>query len=163
VLEDVKNEFSLRIKESGAMINATELPVVNGIYFQLEQLFINLIGNAIKFRNVDAKPKIEITAEKVHHRQITEEFTKTHTYYHVIKVIDNGIGFSNSNTEKIFELFQRLHEKHEYSGTGIGLAICKKIVNKHHGHIYATSVKNEGSAFTIYLPSGKLKTMPRSI
>ena len=84
--------------------------------------------------------------------QITEEFLKSSKHSFKITFTDNGIGFDNTNANKIFEVFQRLHSKTQYSGTGIGLAICKKIVENHHGYIQATGEKGKGSVFTIYLP-----------
>lgn len=162
IIEDVLETFSETIKNVGVKIEVDELPSIYGIPFLLEQLFTNLIGNSLKYRSKDRDTKIVIQCSKIHGKQIPKEFIKTHAYYHEIKVIDNGIGFEQKDNEKIFELFQRLHEKNEYSGTGIGLAICKKIVSKHHGFISANSISNKGSIFTVYFPSGKLKILPKS-
>lgn len=163
VYYDVLQDLSEAIKESNAQITSDILPTVNAIPFLMEQLFTNLIGNAIKYRRNTVLPKIKVECNVVHNKQITQDFIKTYAYYHEIKIIDNGIGFSQKDSAKIFGLFERLHQKNEYSGTGIGLAICEKIILKHHGYIYANSVLNEGSVFTIYLPSGKLKHLPTSL
>tara|TARA_R110002049_G_scaffold302713_2_gene496068 strand:- start:9439 stop:11586 length:2148 start_codon:yes stop_codon:yes gene_type:complete len=162
VFNDVLETFSEIIQEQNIIIEQDKLPKVYGIPFLLEQLFTNIIGNSIKYRAKDRETKIVIQKAKIHSQQIPQEFIKTHAYYHEIKIIDNGIGFHQDDNEKIFELFQRLHQKSDYSGTGIGLAICEKIVSKHHGFIYANSIEGKGSIFTIYLPSGKLKKLPKT-
>jgi len=153
VLEKVKEDLSSTIENTGAVIKSEDLPSLGGVSYQLEQLFNNLISNALKYKVADVKPSISILAEKVHSKQIPEDFFKSANYYHKIAIIDNGIGFSTEHADKIFEVFQRLHQKSEYSGTGIGLAICKKIVENHHGFIYATSEQGKGSAFIFYLPA----------
>ncbi|WP_053056681.1 sensor histidine kinase [Tenacibaculum mesophilum] len=153
VLQDVIDDLSLTIEEANAVLEYTELPAVKGIEFQLNQLFNNLISNAIKYRNKEKDLKVTITSKKIEAIDIDEPFVKNHQTYYLIKVIDNGIGFDNNMRDKIFEMFQRLHLKHEYSGTGIGLAICKKIVLKHQGYIQATGIKGSGVVFTIYLPA----------
>ena len=157
VINEVLDIFSETIDDLDIDIKIEPLPEVNAIPFLMEQLFTNLIGNAIKYRSANKSVKIIIEYSKIHSKQIPQEFIKTHTYYHCIKIMDNGIGFNQQENSNIFELFHRLHSKNEYSGTGLGLAICKKIVLKHHGHIYATGIPDKGSIFTIYLPSGNLK------
>jgi signal transduction histidine kinase len=119
----------------------------------MEQLFTNLIGNCLKYRKKDVVPKILLESQRIHRNQITEDFVKKSRNYHKISIVDNGIGFDSKNADKIFELFQRLHAKTEYSGTGIGLSICKKIVENHNGHIRATSEPGLGTTFYIYLPA----------
>ena len=161
VFYDVLDTFSESISHLDAEIKVDTLPTINAIPFLMEQLFTNLIGNALKYRSKNRVTKVVVESSKIHSKQIPQEFIKTHAYYHIIKVMDNGIGFNQNEVEKIFQLFQRLHGKGEYSGTGLGLAICQKIVLKHHGHIYATSIPDKGSIFTIYLPSGKLKMLPK--
>ena len=157
VINEVLDIFSETIDDLGIHITIDNLPEINAIPFLMEQLFTNLIGNAIKYKSDKKSIKINIEYSKVHIKQIPQEFIKTHNYYHCIKIMDNGIGFNQGENSRIFELFHRLHSKNEYSGTGLGLAICKKIVLKHHGHIYATGIPDKGSIFTIYLPSGNLK------
>tara|TARA_R110002049_G_scaffold242357_1_gene416195 strand:+ start:33193 stop:35328 length:2136 start_codon:yes stop_codon:yes gene_type:complete len=161
IFSEVLETFSETTEHLKVNIEVDKLPNIYGIPFLLEQLFTNLISNSLKYMSRERDTKIVIQSSKIHSKQIPQEFIKTHAYYHVIKVIDNGIGFKQTENEKIFELFQRLHERSEYSGTGIGLAICKKIVLKHHGFISANSIVDKGSIFTIYLPSGKLKMLPK--
>jgi PAS domain S-box-containing protein len=120
-------------------ITTESLPVIQAIPEQMKQLFSNLVSNAIKYRNLSLNPEIKVQSTKENdHWQIT--------------VSDNGIGFDPQYAEKIFELFQRLHSRFEYEGTGIGLAICKKIVQNHHGSIKAIGVPGKGSSFEISLP-----------
>ncbi len=152
ILEKVKDDLAVGIKETKAKIIYEKLPNIKGVVFQMEQLFSNLISNALKYRDTKVELKIVLKWEKVRREQIPQDFIKSVNYYDKITVLDNGIGFSSENSEKIFEVFQRLHQRTEYSGTGIGLAICKKIVENHHGYIYATGDLGKGSAFIIYLP-----------
>jgi PAS domain S-box-containing protein len=139
VLEDLE----LDIQEKGAVIHADPLPVVQGNARQLQQLFQNLISNALKYSKAGVPPQIDITAG------ICEEGGKQ---YHLIRVRDNGIGFHEEYTEKIFQMFTRLHGKGEYSGTGVGLSIVKKVVENHDGFIKVRSEYGEGSSFAVYLP-----------
>lgn len=139
VLEDLE----LDIKEKNATVRVEKLPIVKGHARQLQQLFQNLISNAIKYSKPDVQPVIEIAAS------IAEE---NNEQYHLITVKDNGIGFDEAHNEKIFQMFTRLHGKAEYSGTGVGLSIAKKVVENHKGLIRAHSVPGEGSVFCVYLP-----------
>ncbi|MEP2281502.1 ATP-binding protein, partial [Maribacter sp.] len=148
----VEDELSQLIKDTGTVISYENLPVILGIPFKIEQLCTNLISNSIKYSKGNVPPQISIVAKKLSSTQITENFSKNSPYYYEISFIDNGIGFEPEFATNIFEVFQRLHSKTEYSGTGIGLSICKKIVEKHHGHIHAIGKKDEGSTFVIYLP-----------
>ncbi len=163
IFDNVLDTFSESISHLDITIDVQPLPTLNAIPFLMEQLFTNLIGNAIKYRTKDDISKISVESTKVHGKQIPHDFIKTHAYYYMIKVKDNGIGFNQEDSEKIFELFKRLHTKSEYAGTGLGLAICYKIVQKHHGFIYATSLPNKGSVFTVYLPSGRLRAIPKKL
>lgn len=139
VLEDLE----LDIREKKALINVERLPVVKGYRRQLQQLFQNLISNALKYSKSDVPPRIEISATKV---------MKNEKPYYQITVKDNGIGFQPEYADKIFQMFTRLHGKGEYSGTGVGLSIAKKVVDNHNGLIRAESTVGEGSAFLVYLP-----------
>jgi signal transduction histidine kinase/PAS domain-containing protein len=152
ILKKVQEDLALPIKETGAKIKQDVLPTIKGVPFQMEQLFLNLLSNALKYRKEDTQLKIVIKVEEVHRRQINENFIRSSRNYYKITVRDNGIGFDPANASKIFEVFQRLHQKNEYSGTGIGLAICKKIVENHLGHIHATGEPGEGSTFIMYFP-----------
>ena len=139
VLEDLE----LDVEEKRAVINVAELPVVKGYRRQLQQMFQNLISNALKYSKADVPPRIEITA-----RQVTESGKP----YYLVEVKDNGIGFDPEYADKIFQMFTRLHSKNEYSGTGVGLSIVKKVVENHNGFIAVESAVGEGSIFKIYLP-----------
>ncbi len=113
----------------------------------------NLIGNALKFSNPGIPPHIKIKSEIAQGAKFNFEKLSPQKKYCHISITDNGIGFEQQYSEKIFELFQRLHGKSEYSGTGIGLSIVKKIVDNHHGIITANSELNKGATFDIYLPA----------
>lgn len=152
VIQIIKDNLSVQIKEVDMNIVCQKLPVISGVPYQMEQLFANLISNAIKYRDPMDTPKVVIEAYKIEADKIEIPFHKYSDTYHKITFSDNGIGFEQENAEKIFEIFQRLHSRSEYSGTGIGLAICKKIVENHHGFIHAISKPGNGSSFIIYLP-----------
>jgi signal transduction histidine kinase len=138
VLEALENLLAALL-ESGAVVHHQGLPAVNGDHTQLVQLFQNLIGNAIKFRGEKA-PVITVTAEK-----LAAEW--------VFSVSDNGIGIAAEHVEAIFVIFQRLHTRAEYAGNGVGLAICKKIVEQHGGRIWVESKAGEGASFKFTLPA----------
>jgi signal transduction histidine kinase len=153
VLEEALLNFQEIMAEKEIRIHAGPLPTLPAIQFQLVQLFTNILSNAIKFRKNDQPLVIQIEACTIDAQNIpvlAED--KAGNYYH-ISISDNGIGFEQVYNEKIFELFQRLHGKNEYAGTGIGLAICKKIVTNHKGYISATAVPGQGARFNIYLPA----------
>lgn len=151
ILEDVKFDLSESIAENNTEIIHPVLPSVKGIPYQIQQLFANLISNSIKYRKVEESPKILITYNKVRAKDESIEDT-SNNMYHKITVKDNGIGFEPEHAEKIFLLFNRLHAKADYPGTGVGLAICKKIISNHNGFITAEGETNVGSQFNIYLP-----------
>ncbi len=136
------------IRERNAEIRVRFLPVIFCSLTQMEQLFINLIENGIKYAKPGLTPTIEISATRIGASW-------------KIDFSDNGIGFEEAYEKKIFEVFQRLHTVDEYSGTGIGLAICKKIVENHHGTIKARSVLGEGSVFSVILPVQKAPPTPK--
>ena len=152
IVEESKDDLQLSIIEKQAVVEYKNLPTINGSHIQLSQLFTNLIDNAIKYSRPEFKPHINISASIVEGKEI-EHPSANQKEYHTIKIADNGIGFKNEYANKIFEIFQRLHGKNEYSGTGIGLAIVKKIVTNHNGFIVAEGELNMGSRFTIYIPT----------
>lgn len=152
ILNEVISDQELRIEETSTTIKISELPVVEAVPLELKQLFNNLIGNALKFRQKDVQPVVTISSRKLSHKEKSELFLPFNQVFHEIRVTDNGIGFEPMYAEKIFEIFQRLHGKAEYAGSGIGLSICKKIVENHDGIIYASSEPGKGSSFSVVLP-----------
>jgi PAS domain S-box-containing protein len=147
-------DLDLRIQETGAVVRYNLLPTVAGDSFQLELLFKNLFSNSLKFRRTNTVPQIQIRAQIVAADDLPTSVKPTHaaTTYHCITVSDNGIGFDEKYVERIFQVFQRLHGRSEFAGTGIGLAICEKVVANHGGAITATSQSGQGSTFSVYLP-----------
>ena len=125
------------------------LPKLSVIPFQIQQLFINIIGNSLKYAKTDTPPVIKVTSEIVKKLNPVKNTTET---FHRLVFKDNGIGFEPEFNTKVFELFNRLHSREEYSGTGIGLAICKKIVENHKGAIQAHGILNDGVEIEILLP-----------
>jgi len=142
LIDEVVDDLEVRIMETGGTINKGGLPTIDADPSQVRQLFQNLIGNALKFCEGKA-PVITIGSETVDSK------------LHRITVEDNGIGFNEKHLDRIFAPFQRLHGRSEFEGTGMGLAICKKIVERHGGTITAKSTPGEGSTFIITLPAGR--------
>lgn len=157
-IKTVLNDLEIRIKETSAIINIRDLP--GKLYvdeIQMRQLFQNLISNAIKFRKADKNPEITIDSSLVSVEELPFEEARQFNVqkYWKIDVKDNGIGFDQQYAQKIFAVFQRLHGRSSYEGTGIGLSICKKICENHSGFITAHSEDGKGSTFSIYLPENK--------
>ena len=151
ILIDVEVTLQELIRTKGAVIVSQPLPTIGAIPLQMHQLFLNLISNSLKYSKRDVAPLINISAEKVHLNEI-EGHTIHDGIFWKIAISDNGIGFEQQYEHKIFEIFQRLHGKTEYEGTGIGLVICKKIILAHHGTISAKGEPGIGSTFTFLLP-----------
>jgi PAS domain S-box-containing protein len=151
-INEVVSMLSTSIEEKKVVIDCEELPVVKTIPFQMQQLFLNLISNAIKYSHEGVSPHIRIAVHPIKGILIHHPMAQQDKDYFEFMVEDNGIGFSEEYAEKIFELFQRLHNKDKYFGTGIGLAICKKILHNHNGFIVAQSEVSKGSTFYFYLP-----------
>jgi len=152
LLENSKLELTQIIEDKKAIITSDSLPHLNVIPFQIQQLFTNLINNSLKYSKENIPPKIDIKVKKVEAKNENKIPFNDKSKFYKITFTDNGIGFDPQYSERIFMLFNRLHNKDEYSGTGIGLAICKKIVDNHKGFIYADGKPNNGAKFTIYLP-----------
>ncbi len=134
--------LNLQIQETNALISNDELPSIKGDKTQLVVVFQNLIGNAIKFRNPDVPPRVHISVQKAEGR----------LGFCTFSIKDNGIGIEEKYFEKLFVIFQRLHGKREYPGTGIGLALVKRIIERHGGKIWLESTPNEGTTFYFNLP-----------
>jgi len=150
VLQSLRADLELLIAEKGARIEAAPLPPVRGIPLQLNQLFLNLLTNALKF--TERQPEVNISAEEVRGADLPFESAQAEATYIRISIADNGIGFKQQYADKIFSIFQRLHSDSTYAGTGIGLALCKKIVENHRGYITVNSAPGAGTTFFIYLP-----------
>jgi PAS domain S-box-containing protein len=156
VLIDALLDFDLRIQETGASVEVGTLPTVWGDALQLGQLFQNLLGNALKFGRPDVPPHIQVRSAEVAATELpaTVSPARASAHYHRIDVVDNGIGFDPKYADRIFQVFQRLHGRSQYSGTGIGLAICEKVALNHGGAITANSQPGKGATFSVYLPMG---------
>ncbi len=143
MIEVVLDDLSLAIKQKNVIVNLPDnLPTVSGDPGQLQRVFLNLIGNGIKFQKQDSQPVIDI-----HYKE-----TKKH---YEISITDNGIGIEDEYKDRVFEIFQRLHTREDYSGTGIGLSIVKKIIKKHNGDIWFNSELGHGTTFTFTLPKNQ--------
>lgn len=151
VLQEVLSDFDYLIENKNAEIKTNELPTVDSIPSQMRQVFQNLIGNALKFSGSEQKPVIEITSEIILEKSF-DSVTSPDGNFCRITVKDNGIGFDEIYLDRIFIIFQSLNDRQTYEGTGIGLAIAKKIIEKHNGLITAKSKQGEGASFIIILP-----------
>jgi PAS domain S-box-containing protein len=158
VIDQALENLSVAIEESNAQIQISALPSVQGDALQLEQLFQNLLSNALKFSRREPTagilPQIKVIAYYVMATDLppTIKPTRQATIYCRIEVVDNGIGFDDKYADRIFQVFQRLHGRNEFAGTGVGLAICQKVVDNHGGAITASSQPGKGATFSVYLP-----------
>jgi PAS domain S-box-containing protein len=152
IIEKVKHDLQEEIQHKHATVQTQEICVVNVIPFQFQQLFYNLISNSLKFANPATPLRITIDSEQAKGKALANENLHSNADYCHLTIADNGIGFEEQYNEKIFELFQKLHGRSEYTGTGIGLAIVKKIVENHDGIITANGELGKGARFDIYLP-----------
>jgi PAS domain S-box-containing protein len=152
VLKGIIRDLDIAIDDIGAKINVDELPVIDGIPVQLTQLFFNLLSNGLKFRAENRTAVINVSARRAEMHLDTVPDLINGVQYFDITVKDNGIGFSQEYSKQIFEIFRRLHAWTDYPGSGIGLALCKRIAANHHGYITVESSEGEGSSFHILLP-----------
>jgi light-regulated signal transduction histidine kinase (bacteriophytochrome) len=152
IVEEVKEDLHEELQQKNATITLSKVCDVKVIRFQFRQLLTNLINNSLKFSSAEKLPHIEINCEITGGKQLQHYKLSDRDYYH-ISVSDNGIGFEQQYSGKIFDLFHRLHANTEYQGTGVGLAIVKKIVENHDGVIVAEGKENVGAIFNIYIPS----------
>ncbi|RIV27022.1 PAS domain S-box protein [Fibrisoma montanum] len=155
VVGAVLSDLDLAIQESKATVTVSPLPTLEGDRSQLGQLFQNLLSNALKFHRPGESPAIHISARQIRDADLPSSVqpTRPSSTYYRIDVADNGIGFDAKYIDRIFEVFQRLHTRNQYEGTGIGLAICEKVVANHGGAITAASEPNQGATFSVYLPA----------
>jgi PAS domain S-box-containing protein len=152
IINDMVTSHHDTIEKNNAIIEVGDLPILSVIPFQFNQLFDNLLGNALKYRHPERQPYITISAEKSTIPPDERTTDLSQNCYYKFSVADNGIGFEQEYADKLFELFQRLHVKPGVTGSGIGLAICKKIVSNHHGVIRAYGNPGVGARFDIYIP-----------
>ncbi|GAB4033954.1 sensor histidine kinase [Spirosoma jeollabukense] len=158
ILDNVLSDIDTLITDKGAIVSVDPLPALRGDAAQLRQLFQNLISNALKFtkaNKTDDPPTITITTRRVKGSELATMMGSSvdpYRKFHLIEVADNGIGFDPHQAERIFEVFQRLHSRSEYQGTGIGLAIVQKVVDNHQGYVWAEGRPGEGATFRIALP-----------
>jgi light-regulated signal transduction histidine kinase (bacteriophytochrome) len=155
-LNDVLDEVVLLQKEeldrNNGKIKSDRLPVLKAVPFQIKQLLFNLVNNAVKYKHPERDLQIQIKYESVDAGELLEYKAEPGVPYHKISVIDNGVGFDTRYAHKIFEIFQRLNNASDAAGSGIGLAICKKIVQNHKGFIQAAGKPGNGANFSFYLP-----------
>ncbi|GAA0891094.1 hypothetical protein GCM10009122_07730 [Fulvivirga kasyanovii] len=155
LIDEVLGDLEVRIREHDAEVKVTKLPQIDGDKMQLRQLFQNLISNAIKFTPEDRKPVISIKGKRTTGAKLKQRFDFNSSpvkHFVEINIKDNGIGFNPKYAERIFNIFERLHGRSEFKGTGIGLAISQKVVQNHNGMIKASGEEGSGATFTIILP-----------
>lgn len=152
IVENVKNDYELMIDQKKAIILCENLPTIYAIPLQMSQLFGNLLSNSLKYAKTNERPIISISARLLTEQEAAKEIqSDSKMDYYKIEFKDNGIGFKQEYADRIFNIFQRLHGKTEFVGTGIGLAMCKKIAQNHYGKIYATGNPGNGATFSILL------------
>ncbi len=153
IIQTVESDFELLITQANAVIEISDLPVINAIPSQMVQLFGNLLSNSLKYKRPDVDPLITISASVATREQVEKhpQLFPNRKYHHLV-FRDNGIGFAPEYADRIFKIFQRLHSKSEFEGTGIGLSVCRKVVQSHKGHISAAPGENGGAVINIILP-----------
>jgi len=152
LVQNVLSDLEIAIEEKDAQVTVSELPTIRADKSQIDQLFLNLLSNALKFQAPDTQAIISIEASPPDQNEMKNILLADEYDWLKITIKDNGIGFEQSFSEKIFAPFQRLHGRSEYKGTGIGLAVCRRIVERHNGHITAQSAPKMGATFTLILP-----------
>lgn len=157
IMQTVISDLDLLLEETAAVIDYEEpLPAIDAIPLQMHQLFYNLMTNALKFRKSSVPPKVRIGARLLPATEVADYSTLVENIEYIdVTITDNGIGFDTRFSAQIFQIFERLHSTEEYEGTGVGLALCEKIVENHRGYIYAVSKEGEGATFHVILPVGQ--------
>ncbi len=161
ILNQTLTDFEVSILEKNAIFQINNLPAIEVVPQQFTQVFQNIISNALKFSKKDVQPVIKISGELIQKKSADSKLSANGAYCR-ITISDNGIGFDEIYLDKIFSMFQRLHGKAEYNGTGIGLSITKKIIDNHNGIVTAKSKENEGSTFIIILPVKQLNAQTKN-
>ncbi len=152
LISDVVTDLDMRIREKNAQVIYAPVPARFAGSKQFRQVFFNLLNNSLKFSKTDIPPVISISCTEVSPKEAEKYKLAGNQDYININFSDNGIGFDNNYAEKIFQMFERLHSTSEYDGTGIGLAVCKKIAEKHKGTITATGTPGIGASFSVIIP-----------
>lgn len=152
ILRSTLSDLEVTIEQKQAVIQIDNLPVIDAKPSQMSQLFINLISNSLKFTRTEITPVISLTVKDLSVSEVLKRKMPAEKKYIKITLKDNGIGFSNENAFRIFTIFQRLRGRSEYEGAGIGLSVCKKVVEGHHGSIEAFGIPDQGATFEIILP-----------
>lgn len=160
VVREVLGDLEHRIEKTAAKVEVAELPKIEADATQMQQLFQNLIGNALKFKTAETAPVVRISSRLVRRLEIDNYLSdikpgtssNPDDLFCIIEIADNGIGFDEQYLEKIFAVFQRLHGREAYEGTGVGLAVCRRITERHGGAITARSKPGQGATFTVVLP-----------
>ena len=149
ITQEVLSDLEITIQQSNGRVEVGDLPTIKADPLQMRQLLQNLIGNALKFHRPQIPPVV-----KVYSQMLQSQSDQVSVVYDTcqITVEDNGIGFDQKYVDRIFNIFQRLHGRQEYQGTGVGLAICRKIIDRHHGIITGESQPGEGAKFIVTLP-----------
>lgn len=156
IAKDVLSDLETTIEQAGGTVEIGDLPTIDADHVQMRQLFQNLIANALKFRKEDTAPVVRVGSEIIQ-KEISEIDGRKPVDYVQLSFADNGIGFDEKYLDRIFTPFQRLHGRNEYEGTGIGLAVCRKIVERHGGTLTAESTPGDGSCFVATLPLTQTK------
>lgn len=151
IVRVVLDKHEAIIENKNAVIQVTALPTIKAVLHQMHELFYHLINNALKFSKEGVQPVVHVEAYTPEKEELPKGLPRDRVYV-AISIKDNGIGFDSGSAEKIFTIFQRLHDRNKYEGMGMGLVLCKKIVHRHSGKIWAESRVNEGTTFTIILP-----------
>ncbi len=161
IVESVLLDYDLSIEQKEASIQFTSLPIIQANPLQMSQLFGNIIGNSLKFVREGQQPVITISATDPTEEDLNNAMLRKDLAYTKIQFSDNGIGFTSDYSDQIFGIFQRLHRRSEYAGTGIGLALCKKIAMNHQGTINAQGSNEKGAIFNVIIPKSQ-DTKPES-
>jgi PAS domain S-box-containing protein len=161
VAREVVSDLEVRIEQSGGSVEVSDLPVIDADPLQMRQLFQNLIANALKFRKPDAAPVVKISSQSNSTPAEGATWSLANTDNWQISVADNGIGFDEKYLDRIFTVFQRLHGRTAYEGTGVGLAVCRRIAERHNGSITARSQPGRGATFIVKLPATQRKGASR--
>jgi len=159
VAREVLSDLEVRLKETGGRVDLSEIPAIEAEPLQMRQLFQNLLGNALKFNSPGRAPIVSVHGEIIGAEEDLAGSSSEARTQQLCQITfeDNGIGFDEKYVDRIFAMFQRLHGRNKYEGTGMGLAICRRIAEHHGGSITARSIPGTGSTFTVTIPTERIK------